>query len=202
MNGCFNFSWWLIKLYLDNQRNFILLISQIEKNFLNFILIIKNFISQPLLISSPRALRPETETQDKMLQTRPKTTPKVIMMTTCFTWRETGMKMAKIKNLNFWKCLEIFGKWPHLGRANFAWPYISSSSAPCILFLSLYTSLGLVISIFHNLLQMYTSLGLVHLSGSVWTSLGSAASACEPQVVGGMRPRENNLRTRNLSPPS
>ena len=35
---------------------------------------------QPLLISSPVAMRPETETHDKMLQTRPKTTPKVNWM--------------------------------------------------------------------------------------------------------------------------
>ena len=39
-----------------------------------------NYFFQPLLISSPVAMRPETETQDKMLQTRPKTTPKVTLM--------------------------------------------------------------------------------------------------------------------------
>ena len=38
------------------------------------------YFFQPLLISSPVAMRPETETQDKMLQTRPKTTPKVTLM--------------------------------------------------------------------------------------------------------------------------
>ena len=107
---------------------------------------IKNFTLQPLLISSPRALRPETETQDKMLQTRPKTTPKVtmmIMMTTCFTWREIEMRMAKIKNLNFWKCLEI--------------SRIVATSKSRKLRLALY---------FFFFCTLYTFLNLVYLPGS------------------------------------
>ena len=106
--------------------------------------------------------------------------------------------------------ISTFGSvWRSLGK----WMATSSSRklllALYFFFLcTLYTFLNLVYLpgpfnfYFLNLLQMYISLGFVHLSGSVWTSLGSAASACGSQVVGGMRPRENNLRTRNLSPRS
>ena len=112
------------------------------------------------------------------------------------------MRMAKIINLNFWKCLKISRIVATSGSRKLR------LALYFFFFCTLYTFLNHVYLpgpfnfYFLNLLQSYTSLGLAHLSGSVWTSLGSAASACGSQVVGGMRPRENNLRTRNLSPPS
>ena len=113
------------------------------------------------------------------------------------------MKMAKIKNLNFWKCLEIFRKVATSGSRKLR------LALYFFFFCTLYTFLNLVylqgsfnFYFSQPFTNVYFSEPCVHLSGSVWTSLGSAASACEPQVVGGMRPRENNLRTRNLSPPS
>ena len=69
-------------------------------------------------------------------------------------------KWQKLRISIFGSVWRSLGKWPHLGRVNFAWPYIFYSSAPCLLFLTSYTSLGLVI--FLNLLQMYTSLSLVY----------------------------------------
>ena len=91
--------------------------------------------------------------------------------------------MAKIINLNFWKCLKISRIVATSGSRKLR------LALYFFFFCTLYTFLNHVYLpgpfnfYFLNLLQSYTSLGLAHLSGSVWTSLGSAASACGPQVA-------------------